>query len=133
MREGPAGDGDALSFGAYLKQSRVLRELSLDEVATATKLPARIIAALEADDHSGALQDRNYALLVARSCAAAIGLDPEETALRLEEGLQSLYPERHGELPWWRRAGKARPREPLVWVIVAVTLLAIAALLLYRR
>jgi len=121
-----------LSFGAYLKQSRTLRELSLDDVATATRLPPRILEALEADDFTP-LQDRAYALLVARSCAAAIGLDPEETSLRLEEQLQQLEPGTAEHAPLWKRLWDARPREPLVWAIVAVTLLACAALLFKRH
>jgi cytoskeleton protein RodZ len=132
VREVPQGDGDALTFGAYLRQSRTLRELSLEEVATATKLPARIIAALEGDDHA-ALQDRAYALLVARSCATAIGLDPEETALRLEEELQARAPAAARPGPLWRRAWDARPREPLVWAVVFGTLIAMAALLIFRK
>jgi cytoskeletal protein RodZ len=121
-----------LSFGAYLRQSRTLRQLSLDEVATATKLPARIVAALESDDFA-ALQDRAHALKVARSCATAIGLDPEETALRLEEQLQRLDPAAAARAPLWKRLWEARPREALVWVIVAVTLFACAALLFKRH
>jgi cytoskeletal protein RodZ len=129
VREVPQGDGGPLSCGAYLKQSRVLRELSLEEVATATKLPARIVKALEADDFT-ALRDRQYALLAARSIAAAIGLDPEETALRLEEDFQRRTPAESAPAPLWSRLWKARPREPIVWVVVGVTLCACAALLL---
>jgi cytoskeletal protein RodZ len=121
-----------LSFGAYLRQSRALRELSLEDVATATRLPARIVAALEADDFTP-LQDRAHALLVARSCAAAIGLDPEETALRLEEQLQRLDPAAAERAPLWKRLWEARPREPLVWIIVCVTAFACAALLFKRH
>lgn len=128
MRAVPQADGDALSFGAYLRKSRELRELSLDEVASATRLPPRIVEALEADDYA-ALPDRGYALLVARSCAGAIGLDPEETALRLEEELQKLE-QPPAATPWWKQS---RRREPLVWVIVGVTLLLCMALLLWRR
>jgi cytoskeletal protein RodZ len=121
-----------LSFGSYLKSSRVLRELSIEDVAAATKLPARIIAALEGDDFAG-LQDRGYALLVARSCAGAIGLDPEETALRLEEELQRNVSLVSAPAPWWRRLWDGRPREPLVWLIVVVTFAACAALFWKRR
>ena len=41
MREVPQGDGDTLSFGAYLKRSRALRELSAEQVARLTRLPLR--------------------------------------------------------------------------------------------
>jgi cytoskeletal protein RodZ len=130
--EVPQGDGDTLSFGTYLRSNRTLRELSLDEVATATRLPARIVAALEADDF-GTLQDRGYALLAARSCATAIGLDPEEAALRLEEELQRLRPGPAARAPIWRRWWDARPREPLFWMVVGFTVLACVALLLRRH
>ena len=104
-----------------------MRELSLEEVAKATKLPARVIASLEADE----IADRAHALLVARACATAIGLDPEDTALRLEEELhRSLPPAR---LPLWKRLWHARPRDKAVWAIVGITLLACIALLFRRH
>ena len=132
MREVPQGDGDPLTFGAYLKSSRSLRDLTLEEVATATRLPARIVAALEAGDYA-TLQDKAHALLVARSVAAAIGLDPEETALRLEEELQGREPSAVARKPLLRRLWEAAPREPLVWMVLLVTLVACAALFLRRR
>ena len=105
----------------------MMRELSVEEVAAATKLPARVIASLEADE----IADHSHALLVARACASAIGLDPEDTALRLEEELhRSLPPPR---LPLWKRLWHGRPRSPTVWVIVAITVVACIALLFRRH
>ncbi len=109
-----------------------MRELSLDEVAGATKLPVRLLAALEAEDWA-ALQDRAHALFVARSVASAIGLDPDETALRLEEQLQQSVPPLARRAPLWKRLWSARPREPIVWLVVGVTALVCAVLLLWRR
>ena len=129
MREVPQGDGDTLTFGAYLKSSRSLRDLSLEEVATATRLPARIVAALESGDYA-TLRDKAHALLVARSVAAAIGLDPEETALRLEEELQRLQPGVVERKPLLRRLWEARPRDNHVWIVLLITLVACAALFL---
>ena len=131
MREVPQGDGDTLTFGSYLKSSRSLRELSLEEVATATKLPARIVAALESGDYA-TLRDKAHALLVARSVAAAIGLDPEETALRLEEELQKLEPGVVERKTLLRRLWEARP-QPVGWIVLLVTLIACAALFLRRN
>jgi hypothetical protein len=68
---------------------------------------------------------------VARSYAAAIGLDPDETALRLEEQLQRSLPP-PPPAPLWQRLWSARSREPLVWVVVGVTALICVALL-WRR
>ena len=121
-----------MSFGAYLKQSRVLRELSLEEVATATRLQTRILSALEADDFAD-LQDRAHALLVVRSYATAIGLDPEETALRLTEELQGREPPVAERKPFSRRLWERRSRDPLVWIILAATVIAIAALFFFKH
>jgi cytoskeletal protein RodZ len=121
-----------MRFGAWLNKSRTMRELSIDEVAGATKLPVRLVAALEAEDWA-ALQDRAHALFVARSVASAIGLDPDETALRLEEQLQQSVPPLARRTPLWKRLWSARPREPIVWLVVGVTALVCAVLLLWRR
>ena len=125
MREAPQGAGDTLSsFGAWLRKSRELRGLELSEVATTTRLPERMVSALEADDFA-ALHDRAHALLAARACAGAIGLDPEDTALRLEEALGPA-----AELARPKRF--SLPREPLVWAILALTLVVCTILLLQR-
>jgi hypothetical protein len=99
-------------------------------VAAATRLSRRVVESLEAGDYA-ALRDRGHALLVARSCAAAIGLDPEEAALRLEEELQRSLPP--PPLPRWKRLWQGLPREPVVWVVVATTAAACVALLLRRH
>ena len=130
MREVPQGIGHALSFGAWLRQSRTLRELSLGEVARATKLPERMVEALEAEDWA-ALQDRAHAIFVARSCAAAIGLDPDETALRLEEQLHRS--EAPPVLSVRQRLFRSLPREPAVWIVLGLTLAACIAVLFFRR
>jgi cytoskeletal protein RodZ len=108
----------------------VLRELTVDEVAGLTRLSPRIVEALESGDFA-TLRDRGHALHVARSCAAAIGLDPEEAALRLEEELQRSLPP--PPVPRWKRIWLGLPREPVVWIVVALTAAACVALLLYRH
>jgi cytoskeletal protein RodZ len=113
-------------LGRWLERNRALRGLELTEVAALTKLPLRIVYALEKDDFA-ALQDRAYALLVARACAAAIGLDPEDTALRLEEQLGP--PQRAPRKPA-RLLAKAR--QPLVWLVLLATAIACALLLLRK-
>ena len=100
--------------------------MEVADVATATRLSRRVVSALE-DDNFAALQDRAHAILVARACAAAIGLDADDTALRLEE---ALGPAAH---PDHRRMKRfALPREPLVWLILVLTLIVCIALLLKK-
>ena len=108
----------------------MLRELSIEEVAAQTRLSARVVQALEAGDYA-VLRDRRHALLVARSYATAIGLDPEEAALRFEEELQRSLPP--PPVPRWKRIWLGLPREPVVWIVVGATAVACAAMLLYRH
>ena len=137
---------DPHSFGAWLRRSRELRGLSLDEVIVASRLPKGVVAALEADD-TGAMPDRAYALQFTRAVALCVGLDPEDAALRYEEWLALLPPAtlpppprvaetRAGRL-WARTRSIARAplrvsRDPLVWGVLAATAIAIAAMLLRR-
>ena len=129
MRPVPQGAGGSLSFGAYLRQSRVLRGLSVAEVAKATRLPQKLVDGLENDDVS-ALTDRAYALLAARSCAAFIGLDPDDTALRLEEQIRLSGPPRPSRSLWEQLWSRRPP--PAVWILVLLTVLACALLFLAR-
>lgn len=130
------------SFGRWLQRSRELRGLSLDEVVMHAKLPPRVVAALEGDDPS-AMPDRAYALQYARAVAVAVGLDPEDVALRYEEWLLSLPPATlpppiMPSTPGEKAAASARklvslPRristDPLVWAVLLATVLAIALVL----
>src|SRR5437763_84298 len=61
-----------------------------------------------------------------------VGLGPEETGLRLEEELQKGDAPA-AKPPAWRKLRHTLPREPVVWVIVGVTLVLCVALLLLRR
>lgn len=131
------------SFGSWLRQSRDLRGLPLEEVADATRLPARILLALEGDDLQ-ALPDPTYALKYARAAAEAIGLDPEDTALRYEEWRQTqpaatLPPppgtgQTRAERLWARLSAiPARlSTDPIIWIAVALTV-AVCLVILSRR
>jgi transcriptional regulator with XRE-family HTH domain len=133
------------SFGRWLRKSRELRGLSLEEVVEETRLAPRIVAALEVDDTSS-MPDRAYALGVARTVANAVGLDPEDAALRYEEWLLSQPP---GTLPpppieqtggakalHAVKAAASLParisRDPFVWTVLILTLVACVAILTRR-
>jgi transcriptional regulator with XRE-family HTH domain len=134
------------SFGRWLKTSRELRGLSLEEVIAGTRLPARIVSALETDDTT-AMPDRAYALQYARAVALAVGLDPEDVALRYEEWLLTLPPATLPPPPAVpstpvdralapaRRLARLPGRistDPLVWLVLGITALAAAGILLSR-
>jgi cytoskeletal protein RodZ len=70
-----------VSIGAYLARQRRLRGISVAELAELTKIPIRSIQRME----SGAF-DRNpdgFVRGFVRAVAVALGLDPEETVMRM--------------------------------------------------
>lgn len=75
---------DYVNFGRYLTQQRELRGMSRAEVATATKIPANLLAALE-NGQVERLPERVFVLNYIRAYAQVIGLATEEAVLRFEE------------------------------------------------
>ncbi len=72
-----------MSAGAMMHAARESAGMTLDDVASATKVRASILAAMEQDDFSHCGGDV-YARGQLRSIAAVIGLDPEELVLAYE-------------------------------------------------
>ncbi len=75
---------DYVDFGRYLAQQRELRGVSRTEVATATKIPVNLIAALENGDRER-LPERVFIINYIRAYAQVIGLAEDEAVLRFEE------------------------------------------------
>jgi cytoskeletal protein RodZ len=134
------------SFGHWLRRHREMRALSLDCVIAETRLPARIVLALE-EDNPYVLGDRSYALQYVRAVALVVGLDVEDAALRYEEWLQQLPPNTMPPPPREPASGIERamrplerlvqlPRkistDPMVWIVVGITAAVIAVLLVKR-
>ena len=93
------------------------------------------------------MPDRAYALQYARAVALAVGLDPEEVALRYEEWLLTLPPAtlppppHVPTTPVERVLGPMQKlaalpgrisKDPLVWAVLLLTAAACAAILLSR-
>lgn len=82
------------SFGAYLRQERENRELSLDDLGKKTKIQKRLLVALEADQ-----LDQLPSLAIVRgfirSYAEAVSLDPGQAILKFEEFQKKLHPEKN--------------------------------------
>ena len=74
-------EGAKGSVGRYLAAQRRLRNISLDELATLTKIPRRSLARLEAG-HIDELPD-GFSRGFVRTVAEALGLDSEEAVMRL--------------------------------------------------
>ena len=71
----------AFSIGRYLAQQRVLREISVQELASLTKIPLRSIERLEAGAFDR--EPDGFARGFVRTVAAALGLDPDDAVTRL--------------------------------------------------
>ena len=70
-------DGDGVSFGAWLRQQRELRGISIHEIASYSKINLRYLEALEASRFS-ILPAPVFAKGFLRQYATYVGLDPDE-------------------------------------------------------
>jgi transcriptional regulator with XRE-family HTH domain len=105
-------------IGAYLASQRKLRGISLEELATTTRIPRRSLERLEA----GVFDDQpdGFVRGFVRTVAAAIGLDPDATVTRM---LAEPLPRPGVRLPDPRRVAA---------VAVGVVLAGLLGLLLMR-
>lgn len=71
----------AESIGAYLRRQRALREITLEQLSEATRIPLRSLQRLE----SGAFdrEPDGFARGFVRTVAIALGLPPDETVARM--------------------------------------------------
>jgi len=116
-------EGVLMSAGQRLRQAREASGLTLEEIATSTRIPTRHLESLEAGDFSR-LPAPTYTIGFAKNFAAAVGLD------RAEIGDQ-LRTEMGGSRPAMTTPEVFEPADPArampIWLIVA----AIGALLLF--
>ncbi len=95
-------DRPALSFGEELRRERLIREIALEEISSATKISVRLLKALEASDISR-LPAQAFTRGFIRAYARHLGIDPEE---KVNAYLADLA----GESPAAPATKKARPR-----------------------
>jgi len=81
------------SFGAYLREERENRELSLDEIVKKTKIQKKFLVALE-EDRISELPTSAIVRGFIRSYAEAVGMDPKQAILKFEESQKKLHPEK---------------------------------------
>jgi cytoskeletal protein RodZ len=84
---------DYVDFGRYLTQQRELRGVSRADVATATKIPDNLLAALEGGQVER-LPERIFVVNYIRAYAQVIGLETQEAVLRFEEIDRSVQSQR---------------------------------------
>jgi cytoskeletal protein RodZ len=82
MTPGPRAP-DYVDFGRFLKAQRVLKGLSIDEVAKRTKISPALVGALE-EGQSERLPERVFVLNYIKSYAQVVGLSPDTAVSRFE-------------------------------------------------
>jgi cytoskeletal protein RodZ len=92
----------AMSFGEELRRERVVREISLQEISSATKISVRLLEALEHGD-VGKLPAPTFTRGFIRAYALHLGIDPEEKVNAYLSDLAGVSPDAPS-------AKKPRPR-----------------------
>ncbi len=107
------------SVGLYLAAQRRFRNISLDELATLTKIPRRSLERLEA----GLFDDApdGFARGFVRTVAEALGLDSEDAVMRLMREPPEDAAEAGGRPPFEQKTMFAR-----IAVLAGIVLLALA-------
>lgn len=127
-------------FGARLKRERELRGISLDEIATASKISTRLLQAIESENYSvlpGGVFNRGFI----RSYARYLGLNEEDV---INDYLQETHQQSEETRPVPASAAAAAatpaaspagrfPRALQALVIVGLAVLVAAALYLKRH
>jgi cytoskeleton protein RodZ len=85
-------DGAPTSFGTWLRRQRELREITLREIADASKISLRYLEALESDRFD-LLPASVFARGFLREYARYVGLNPDEVVNHYLYAVQSLEPE----------------------------------------
>lgn len=121
----PVGNGSR-SLGEMLRRARELRGLSLERIASETKIPRRHLEALERDNLS-AIPSGFYGRAELRTYAQVVGLDQRLALAELESAMAS--PE---TIPSRESSRRQEATSPLPYIAVAVAAIAVIAALFGR-
>ena len=83
-------------FGRFLQQAREREHLSLEDVASQTRIQQKYLEALESEDFAD-LPGKVFAKGFVRSYAKTIGLDEEDTLQRFLDSSRNFYEQNHLE------------------------------------
>src|SRR4051812_21561307 len=84
-------EGTASTVGQRLREAREASGLSLEDIATQTRIPTRHLESLEAGDFSR-LPAPTYSIGFAKNYAAAVGLDRAEIGDQLRSEMGGTRP-----------------------------------------
>jgi cytoskeleton protein RodZ len=126
-----ASDAQASTPGAKLRAAREAQGLSIQDVATRTRIAQRQLEAIERDDYS-ALPGIPYAVGFARAYARSIGLDEVAIAADVRNAVHNsdLGANRYEA---FEPADPARvPSRALAWTAAAIVVLLVAGFTIWR-
>lgn len=119
--------GLPLTLGQRLRAAREAKGFTAEQVAAQTRISARHIASIEADDFS-ALASRTYAIGFTRTYAKLVGLDAESAAQDVRRALDAHYVEQPARPDTFEPGDPARlPSVALGWISAAAVLALIVA------
>jgi cytoskeleton protein RodZ len=125
------GQEEYVALGERLKRAREAKGMSLDDVASRTRIPIRHLQNIEREDWD-ALPAVTYAIGFARNYANAVGLDGATLARELRDTIGG--PTHRAAAPeYYAEADPARvPPKSLAVIVAIAAALLIAAYLLWR-
>ncbi len=119
--------------GPRLKAAREAAGLSVDQISAQTKIPARMLALIEAGEFA-ALPARTYATGFTRTYARALGLDEAEYVAAVLKDLGTTHPAEQRHVPAFEPGDPARvPTAKFAWLAALMGLVVIAAGLFFWR
>lgn len=132
MSDHDEGDDRFVAIGERLRRAREARAMSLDDVASQTRIPMRHLQHIELGEWD-ALPAATYAIGFTRNYASAVGLDGPAIANELRDEIGG--PRRRAQAAeYYEPADPARvpPKSLVIGVIVAIVLL-VGAYVLWRN
>ena len=121
------GEFQAASIGERLKQAREAKGLSLDDVASQTRIPIRHLQHIEREEWD-ALPAVTYCVGFVRSYATAVGLDGAELGRELRERLGGMRT-RAATAEYYEPADPARV--PPRWLVLIAVVALVGLVIVY--
>lgn len=120
-------------IGAQLRAAREERGLSLEQVASETRIPQRHLVAIEAGDF-GQLPGRTYAVGFSRTYAKTVGLDQDDVAAIVRAELDAQTGEEDYRPASFEPGDPARaPSRALFYFSIFAGLIVIAGIAMFLR
>jgi cytoskeletal protein RodZ len=132
MSEHDEGEDRFVSIGERLRRAREARAMTLDDVASQTRIPMRHLQHIEHEEWD-ALPAPTYAIGFTRNYASAVGLDGPAVANELRDQIGG--PRRRTPAPeYYEPADPARvPPRSLVIIVIIIAALLVGAYVLWRN